>query len=179
MFNKLGDFSYQDMQEQLHIKEIKLRKGSRYTKLNSTKIVDELKVIQDIYGNIDAENVVDYARTHKDSEFYKGLEWNNDVAAEIYRKQQVHQIICDIEIVYENTNSVNTNEFKTFEIQAYSHIDSLVGYKSTIEILSNDDTRKELIHKALNELIYWQEKYKSIVEFSAICKDIDDLVSNF
>lgn len=176
MIDSLGVFNYNKYIEQKA--ELKFRDSSRYKQLNCKSIVDELNEVYSITNSIEAQDVVDYARVHTNSEFHKGLEWNDDKAANEYRKNQVHQIISDIIIVQttDNAEPIFTNDnSRSYVIQAYSHIDSVSGYLPTISIMQTTDTRDELIQKALRELNYWKEKYKNLVEFDNIVNAIDNL----
>lgn len=177
MNSGLGTYSFKEMQEKLGAKESYMRKGSRYKNLNSDECINELQLIQQEYNSTEAQYVVDYAEKHKDSEFYKGLEWDNDKCGELYRRQQVHQIISDIIIVYDikkDDKDLGQNSV-VYEIQAYSHIDSCSGYRPTVELLSSESTRNELYDKALKELLYWESKWEYLVEFGDVCKEINKL----
>lgn len=162
-------FNYKELEKQGA--EIKLRKGSRYSKLDCKNLVKELDIIEKEYNGIEDKYVVDYARNNPNSEFHKGLEWNDQKAAEKYRKQQVHQIISDIVIVYTDNSQNNKDKNKDTKVVIvpyYSHLPSESGYKTTIEVIKNTDTRKELLQKATNELLYWQQKYRHLEEFTDI-----------
>ena len=175
MQNEFG-FSFKELQEK-GIKDVYFRKGSRHTKLNIYNVVDDISHTREIYGNIEDDSLLDYAETHKNSEIYKSLEWNNDVAGNLYRKQQLHQLLSDIIFVYEKNidNNIDNGTTRTFEFQAYSHIDSVKGYMPTIEIMSNSNMREELLQKAIKELQYWQQKYQHLEELSFIFRDIEKL----
>lgn len=176
MQNEFG-FSYKELREK-GIKDIYFRKGSRNTKLNIYNVVDDISKTREIYGNIEDESLLDYAETHKGSEIYKGLEWNNDIAGDLYRKHQLHQLLNDIVFVYEkdiDDRNIDGGITRTFEFQAYSHIDSVKGYMPTIEIMSNSNMREELLQKAIKELHYWQRKYQHLEELSFIFKAIENL----
>ena len=176
MIDSLGIFNYEDFEKQKA--EVKFREGSRYKRLNCKNIVNELNAVYLNNHSLNAQFIVDYAKADTNSEFHKGLEWNDDKAANEYRKQQVHQIVSDIIIVQREYNpdvTLTNKNTTSYIVQAYSHIDSVSGYLPTINILQTTETREELIHKALKELKYWKDKYQNLVEFDSIIKVINNL----
>lgn len=151
------------------------RKGSRIN-LNAEKTYGELQIIKsnNIENMLEPPEVVEYARNNPQSELHKGFEWNDSKAAEQYRLQQARQIIYNIRII-QVEDDVNVDVAKTVEYIPYTHLDTISGYKSTIEVYKNEEDYEQLKQQAYRDLLYWSKKYNNIVEFKQIFEDIENL----
>lgn len=159
------------------------RKGSRIN-LNAEKVYNELiEIKNNNEDNIASPaEVVEFAKTHKDSELNKGFEWDIEKAAYQYNLQQARHIINNIiriEVKLPETvdDSEDIKEHK-IEFRPFTHLDGDIGYKSTIEIYSSEDNYERLVKQAFDDLKYWREKYNDIVEFKQIFEDIDNFNLN-
>lgn len=89
------------------------------------------------------------------------FDWNDMSASEKYRLGQARKLIKEVTITYENK-----------EIHSYQNVllkirnQQVQGYASTVNILQNDDLRKQVIAKALQELLYWQAEYAKYKELA-------------
>lgn len=151
------------------------KKGSRIN-LNAEKTYEELQIIKsnNIENMLEPPEVVEYARNNPQSELHKGFEWNDSKAAEQYRLQQARQIIYNIRII-QVEDDVNVDVAKTVEYIPYTHLDTISGYKSTIEVYKNEEDYEQLKQQAYRDLLYWSKKYNNIVEFKQIFEDIENL----
>ncbi len=151
------------------------KKGSRIN-LNAEKTYEELQTIKrnNISNILEPPEVVEYARNNPQSELHKGFEWNDSKAAEQYRLQQARQIIYNIRII-QVEDDVNVDVAKTVEYIPYTHLDTISGYKSTIEVYKNEEDYEQLKQQAYRDLLYWSKKYNNIVEFKQIFEDIENL----
>lgn len=151
------------------------KKGSRIN-LNAEKTYEELQTIKsnNIENMLEPPEVVEYARNNPQSELHKGFEWNDSKAAEQYRLQQARQIIYNIRII-QVEDDVNVDVAKTVEYIPYTHLDTISGYKSTIEVYKNEEDYEQLKQQAYRDLLYWSKKYNNIVEFKQIFEDIENL----
>lgn len=151
------------------------RKGSRIN-LNAKKTYGELQIIKrnNVTNMLEPPEVVEYARNNPQSELHKGFEWDDSKAAEQYRLQQARQIIYNIRIIQVEDN-VNVDVAKTVEYIPYTHLDTIGGYKSTIEVYKNEDDYEQLKQQAYRDLLYWSKKYNNIMEFKQVFEDIENL----
>lgn len=150
-------------------------KASRI-KLDANKVFSEFVEINAEFGNLQDENIYLYAENNKSSEIYKGLEWNDTIAGKKYRLQQIHQIVYNLRVVT-ITASDNNDKPVTYKVnfQPYTHLSNAKGYSSTFRIVSNEDTYEQLKKDAYKDLLYWQQKYISIIELKDIFDAIDRL----
>lgn len=150
-------------------------KASRI-KLDANKVYKEFVVINKEYGNLQDEVVWQYAKDNETSELHKGVEWDKDIASKKYQLQQIHQIIYNLRVVTITTSDKNDKPI-TYKVnfQPYTHLSNAKGYSSTFEIISNEDKYEQLKRDAYRDLLYWQEKYKSVLEMKDIFDAIDKL----
>ena len=97
------------------------------------------------------------------------FEWDNDKCGVHYRKQQARNLLNHIEIRI-------IHETKEFIIPAYSHIivNQNKRYVSTVEALSDEEMRQQMLNEALQQLHYWKEKYKILKELNQIVTSIEE-----
>ena len=152
----------------------KFREGCRIN-LDAEKTHLELEQIRlhNENNQLKPEEVVEYAKQHKDSELHKGFEWDTEKAAYQYNLIQARQIIYNIRIIKTEDNNVDNT--KKIEYTPYTHLDTISGYKSIIEVYKNEDDYEQLKQQAYRDLLYWERKYQNIIEFEIIFKDIENL----
>ena len=151
------------------------RKESRIT-LDANKVGVELEEIQN--NNINKQllppDVVEYAKSHTDSELYKGFEWDKEKASYEYWLIQARQIIYNIRVVKLEHNSEPSKSY-SIKVMPYVHVPGEKGYQATSVVVQNKDSYEKLKQKAYNDLLYWQEKYSMITELEDIFKAIKEL----
>ena len=150
------------------------RKESRIT-IDANKVGPELEYIQEnnINKQLLPKDVVDYAKSHPESELYKGFEWNKDKAAYQYWLTQARQIIYNIRVIKLEDNKVPLTY--SVKVIPYVHIPGEIGYQTTSVVVKNENSYEKLKQKAYRDLLYWKEKYSMIVELEDIFKAIEYL----
>lgn len=146
-----------------------------------------LAEIEAMYGSISVDNFLEYSRP-EDSKTHSLLEWEDSVAAELWRKKQAHVIITNIVIVEETpiTKEVETeieadiieatfNEYPAFLNINPKRIDSGIFVNSNVA-LSNEETRNIVLRRALNELRMFKNKYNTLKELAEVFQAIDDVL---
>lgn len=133
---------------------------------DAQKIGQELELIEQSV-ELTAENVVDYARTHTNSELHSALEWDDAVAGEMWRRARASSIISTISVrIIEDDDTpkndkpirafVQTTEKKVFE---------------PIEVVVQDlDKYQVMLNKAYKELARTKEKYADLKEIQELLK---------
>ena len=130
------------------------------------------KVCEELQKTIglSAENLVNASRA-EDAPLHEEFEWDNDVAAEEYRKVQAGNMIRNLSIVIED---VPTNE----PVRAFFNLTRKSGlYENTIEIMTDRSKTEVLLNIALRELNVFKEKYKALKELADIFQAIDKVQS--
>ena len=140
------------------------------------EVISEVLEVQETYG-LTAENILRKA-SKKSSSLYEFFDWDNSSAGEKWRLQQARGLINEIKIIvddkeiyaFENVNiSVESTKVTDSKMSKFSSRE----YKPIIEIMNNEDYRKQLIYRALSEASYWKERHKELVELSPIFSSIE------
>lgn len=118
---------------------------------------NELQRIYERDGVIEPETVVEESESPS-APLHSCFEWNDAKAAHKYRITQAQGIIRAIVSVDETENQPETRAF--VNVQQEYHPISIV--------VKNPETRKILLKNALNELLWFEKKYSSLQELSAI-----------
>ena len=122
---------------------------------------DAQKVAEEIgEGKVTPEEILEYARNHKDSELYKCFEWNDSVAAEKYRKIQARSIILNLVISKEET--------KGHTVSCFSLTTEPKTYQRTTLFLEQPDEYQALLRRAKAELEAFKRRYHTLVELAEI-----------
>lgn len=118
-------------------------------------------------GRLTAKNVVEEARP-EDSPLHPEFEWDDRIAAELWREKQAQLLIAHVIIVPdESPKQEPTRAFQiTVEPHKYEHID----------IVMRDKTKRNvLLENAKNELIAFKKKYANLTELASVFDAIDQL----
>ena len=133
-------------------------------KVNVDKISDELLKIK----TITPENVVNFAKSNKESELFKCFEWNEQNAAYKWNIQEARHIINSIVIVEID------EEILDFQVRAFENVSiecediTFNEYVNVIEALQ-DKEKKDKIFKQIKTqtqiLLNKIDEYNSLLDF--------------
>lgn len=112
------------------------------------------------------EQLVDAARD-ENSELHQCFEWDDSIAAEMYRKDQARKILRLLVIKQEETES------KELPPVRYFFKTNNDGYKPSSVIFKKPDEYQALLQRALAELHAFKVKYSTLQELSEILTLID------
>ena len=149
-----------------------ITKGASISKANAQIYGKELEKINEDFGSITPEQVVEKAR-NKSNPMHKYFDWNNNTASEKYRLWQARCLINHITIVIKYDGNIK-------EQKAFFSVNSEINDEETEKVyvtmekaLSEKDLRRQVLQKALDEIIYWKMKYNQYKELSEIFKAIN------
>ena len=128
------------------------------------KDVDPNKVAEEIISIGDEPNpddIVDKAR-NENSELHKCFTWDNDEAADKWRKQEARQLMYRL-VIKEEEPPKDRPEIRMF----YKTKDS-GGYKPTEIVVTHKDEYKQLLERAYAELRAFKAKYSCLKELQEI-----------
>ena len=145
----------------------------KLTEKFTKEVIDELLNIQKEKG-LTAEEIVESAKDKKNP-LHDLFEWDNSIAGEQYRLAQARIIVNEVKVMIEN------KEYCAFESVAVpvpygsksnseSSTEIVREYRPIVEILSNEDLRKQVINSALNHLSYWERQNEKYSELAPIIK---------
>lgn len=123
-------------------------------------------------GLLHPEKAVAWARQHRESEIYKHLEWNDGLAAEQYRVEQVRQVIRVVVI-----NSSETDQTVRAYISTPTDRVTGGGYRQMNDALMR--ARQELINEALKTLENFGNRYAHLPELDTLFSRISEGVREF
>lgn len=135
---------------------------------DANKVGQELEIIEQS-KELTAENVVDYARTHTDSELYKQLEWDDAIAGELYRRNKASSIIANIRVkIIEDNDEPMTAK----PIRAYVQTVEKKVFEP-IEVVVQDPNKYQImLEKAYKELNRTKIKYSDLQEIQDLLADL-------
>lgn len=113
--------------------------------------------------NITPQAVLERAKD-ENSELHKCFEWDNDVAAEKYRKIQAGNVI---RMLYIETKSEDEPPLRVLS-RTYDTV-----YQPTRTFLTNTTEYEDLLKRALSELESFRKKYETLSELEQIFEQID------
>ncbi len=115
-------------------------------------------------NRLTADNLLEANRA-PDAPLHGAFEWDDQKAAEEYRRQQARHIIACICVVAEN---------KTEEIRAFYNLERKEPtYTSLKVILESQDDMDRLYRTALAELAAFQKKYATVKRLEPVFNAID------
>lgn len=121
------------------------------------------------------ENLVDASRP-EDAPLHNEFEWDDNVAAEAYRKAQARLMISNLSIVIEEKKQEPVRAY--FSLQRGFRKNSGT-YESTITIMEDSERRALLLEKAKAEMIAFKSKYSMLTELADVFESIDNTVKQF
>lgn len=122
-------------------------------------------------GKSSPKDIVDASRP-EDAPLHPAFEWNDSVAAELYRQDQARCLVRHIVTVKEVENE------EPVYVRAFFKIDPEEStYEPTFVIMSDEEKKKRLLELAKNELKQFKTKYNTLKELAKVMKAIDETIS--
>lgn len=123
-------------------------------------------------GKCNAKDIVDASRPI-DAPLHPVFEWDDSIAAELYRQEQARTLVRQIVTV------VETEQEQNVHVRAFFKIDPNEStYEPTVTIMSDDDKKKRLLEIAKRELYTFKQKYATIQELSGVFAAIDTFLES-
>ena len=97
------------------------------------------------------------------------FEWNDSLAAEMYRRSQAARLIRDIVIVRENDNAHKDRQFVITNQRESAYVQLDVA-------LSNEDWKSNLLKQARNDMVSFIAKYRRLQELTNVIEPMKDLI---
>lgn len=142
-------------------------------KADAQLVGEELETLETL-GEVSSEKVLDYAKTHKDSELHKCFEWDDKIASEKFRMIQASNVISSI--------SLKIKEEPTVKQKIYYSIRSRDTeertFKNIKDILENNEEYQQLVNKAREEFENCRIKYDDLINKQDLKDIIFDIYRN-
>ena len=140
----------------------KWKDGSRHKV--SAQIAGEVCASLEEKGELNAQNLVEVSRP-ENAPLHNEFTWNNDLAAELWRKNQAQHIISHI--VLETQEQTPIRAFFNIEVRS-------PNYESISVITKQEDKYAALLRTALSELEAFKRKYIMLSELDRVIKAIEE-----
>lgn len=135
-------------------------------KADANKIAQELEQIgyRNNTDEFNTQEVVDYARNNPSSEIHKVLEWNDTVAAEAYRNEQVRKVLQYIKITYVDDT---TKEKDPQLVRYFINTGKRNGtYKKTEILLKDANEANTILENMKRDALTFINRYKMYVNLN-------------
>lgn len=137
------------------------------------QVVNEFQKISKI-GGLTPENVVEAAKD-KHNVLNRYFEWDDTKAGANWRKWQARFLIGSIKV------RISGDAVQAFENVKVNITTNEREYVDVVTILSNKQYEDQILNTALNEIKYWQEKYRLLKKLNPVfdaIKSVEKEVSN-
>lgn len=148
-------------------------KGAQFSKKKAQVYGTVLEKIKERDNGIVPQVVVNEARD-KTSPLHDYFDWDDTKAAEKYRVEQARNLISHLDVVINYETGKTQKAF--FNVSIPDNGGTKVVYVDVERALTDKDLRKQVLQNALEELVYWQKKYKEYSEFKGIVREITKVV---
>ncbi len=130
---------------------------------DAEKVAEEIMAIGD---NVTPQQIVDAARD-ENSELHKCFTWDDNVAAEKWRKHEARNLTYFLVI------ESDKREEEKPEIRVFHMAENGAGYNVAPKVFKIDDEYKKLLQRAYAELRAFKVKYASLKELDYILSLIE------
>lgn len=131
---------------------------------------DQLQEVYDRHGRLTPALVVDEARDPAHP-LHARFEWNDQTAGEAWRRQQAHELIRSVRVVYRSADERNGEK----SVRAYHAIrsDDEYLYEPVEKVVEDDFTRKLVLGDMEREWKALRRRYAQFEEFvSMVRRDV-------
>jgi hypothetical protein len=132
------------------------------------KIGEEVVRLTQQHGNFKPQYGVDAARNNPNHPMYHNLEWDNEIAGEKHRLDQVRTLVNSLRAI-EVFDDGEEEEPKIAFVSVTAD-DGKRAYVPHTAIEGNRDIQKRVMQMALRDLEGWQRRYADLVEICDIVR---------
>ena len=144
---------------------------SLYKKADAQKVAEEIYELGD---KVEVDEILDMARDPS-KEIHKLIEWDDEIAAENYRREQVRSVTRHLQIVEIGIGKNKKPEKIGVPLRLYHNLCGETGYRPLPKIILDDTLHNQLLMTARAELNAFMIKYSTLEELYPIFKAIREL----
>lgn len=128
---------------------------------------EQLQNVYDTHGQLTPALVVDIARD-KQHPLHDRFEWNDKVAGEAWRRQQAHELIRSVKVVYREADDTNPEK----SVRAFHAVRADKGhvYEPVDKVIADDFTRRLVLQDMEREWRALHRRYQNFEEFAAMVR---------
>ena len=154
--------------------------GSHISNNDATRYGERIQELIE-RGEIVTPKVVLEDAKSLESPLHDYFDWDDSVAAQRHRLHQSSYLIRSVHIVIKRDKDKNEESTRAFhpvtvKVKKNEHEEMERGYKTAVEIFSNEELRGQLVERAMRELKTWRRKYKQYSELDDIIAAITTVV---
>lgn len=130
---------------------------------------EKLNEIERQHGEVTPQLVLEEARS-SNSLLHQFFNWDDEAAANAHRLWQARQLICRVHV-----KIIDDGKPKP-AIRAFVNLrrpEEGQSYIGTVNAMSNEFQRAQLLRRAEDDLMSWRRKYDDLVEFASVFSAID------
>ena len=129
-------------------------------------------------GSATAELVVNVAKA-KRNPLHDEFEWDDSVAGHQHRLTQARGLLRNFVVVRDDITTDRPQRVYQVVREAEQKKPGRIRhvYKSTEDIMHDEDLRAELLHRALRELISFRDRYRDLQELAIVIRTIDETLA--
>jgi|ERR1017187_9523967 hypothetical protein len=132
-------------------------------------VIKALRAIPLHNGKLMPEDVVNAARP-KTSPLHSHFQWDDTAAAKAFRLWQARQLIrVTVEYLEEAQEKVEVF------VSLSSDRKTGGGYRTTVEVLSDEEMRAELLESARKDMLLFKRKYRQLTELAKVFEAMDSV----
>jgi hypothetical protein len=132
----------------------------------------QLQAVYDQHSELTPDLVVDVARD-PEHPLHSRFEWDDSVAGEAWRRQQAHDLIRKVKVVYREADESGPEK----SVRAFHAVRSDKGhvYEPVEKVVADDFTRRLLLNDMEREWKALHQRYQEFEEFLAMVRrDVSD-----
>lgn len=146
----------------ISIKEYFAVNGSPYSNKDAREIGPVLHELS-LQGGVTSRDVVDAARSAQ-SPLHKYFEWDDRVAADLYRVDRARNMLSSIKVRYEEEETGEVRETRAFQVHRTAAYESGPRKYRTFQVLHGDTAfAVQMMDNAYEDLQGWKRKYEPYV----------------
>jgi len=131
-----------------------------------------LRLAKTHQGMLHPKNVVDAARA-KSSPLHSSFEWDDTEAAEKWRLEQARRLIRVTVTLVPLKKGAQPHQ-RAF-VSLTSDRKKGGGYRATVNVMTDEEQRRELLDDARAELASFKRKYGKLIELAKVFEAIDEV----
>jgi hypothetical protein len=136
----------------------------------SSDLRGQLQAVYDQHSKLTPDLVVDVARD-PEHPLHGRFEWDDSVAGEAWRRQQAHDLIRKVKVVYREADESGPEK----SVRAFHAVRQEQGhvYEPLEKVVANDFTRQLLLNDMEREWRQLHQRYREFEEFlSMVRRDV-------
>ena len=134
--------------------------------------LEEIREAND--GLLRPRDVVESARP-KDDPLHPHFEWNNKLAADLYREDQARTLIRSVEIVRESDDMAAEPKREIAYVSVAKPFQTGQGYVATSEAMADPEQREFVLTMAVAQFRALRRRYGHLEELSHVWAAVDEL----